>query len=143
MVPLKHEEMEKNQKKQKEAFEKRLLELSTKILTEEEKKLKESYIEKRNNWYLGLSEEMFFPFGPGWDLAYHTKYPTVPPCEDRQKVVPRAPWEDRQYQPWQDRKKVPTVQLPPPPWEDRTVQLPKSSSDVQCSTILLEERKEA
>ncbi|KAG5575933.1 hypothetical protein H5410_056067 [Solanum commersonii] len=118
--------MEKNQKKQKEAFEKRLLELSTKILTEEEKKLKESYIEKRNNWYLGLSEEMFFPFGPGWDLAYHTKYPTVPPCEDRQKVVPRAPWEDRQYQPWQDRKKVPTVQLPPPPWEDRTVQLPKT-----------------
>ncbi|WMV53280.1 hypothetical protein MTR67_046665 [Solanum verrucosum] len=73
------EEVTEDQKKQKEAWDKRLLELSTKILTEEEKKLKESYIE---NWHV-----------PGWDLAYHTKspkFPTLqlPPSETRQKVPP-------------------------------------------------------
>ncbi|WMV54942.1 hypothetical protein MTR67_048327, partial [Solanum verrucosum] len=94
------EAQEENQKKQKEAFDKRLLELSIKVVTDEEKKLKESYIEKREHSRLDLSKEPFFPFGLGWDLAYHTKlpkFPTVhlPPSKDRQKVPPTP--EDLQH----------------------------------------------
>ncbi|KAK4708507.1 hypothetical protein R3W88_029432 [Solanum pinnatisectum] len=91
--------MEKNKKKQKEAFEKRLLELSTKILADEEKKLKKSYLGLLSRF----EQRNVFPFWSrmGSGISHQVS-----------NLVPWAPWEDRQLPPWEDRQKVPTVQLP-------------------------------
>ncbi|PHT31214.1 HIPL2 protein [Capsicum baccatum] len=98
LLALELRSQEEDQKTQEEAFYERLRELHIKPLTEEEKKLKQSYLDDLEKVRLGkMKIEHFFPFGPGWDLAYYDipdgKFPSPLPTSPSHRIatsVPRA-----------------------------------------------------